>query len=59
MACRCAERRAAIVRAVKQPSTALTAVKFVGKTGAQDVAAVTAEGTRRVMDFLQRRGLRS
>lgn len=59
MACRCAERRLAIVGAVKHPSTALTAVKFVAKTGAQDVAAVTADGTRRVMDYLQRRGMRS
>lgn len=58
MACRCVERRTAIVGAIKRPSTVLTAAKFVAKTGAQDVAAVTAEGTKRVMDFLQRRGLR-
>ena len=57
--CRCAERKAAIVEAVKRPSTALTAATFVAKTGAQDVAAVTAQGTKRVLDYLQRRGLRS
>lgn len=59
MGCRCAERRTAIVGAIKRPSTVLTAAKFVAKTGAQDVATVTAEGTRRVMDYLQRRGMRS
>jgi hypothetical protein len=59
MACRCAERRTAIVEAVKKPSTVLTAVQFVAKTGAQDVAAVTSQGTKRVLDYLQRRGLRS
>jgi U3 small nucleolar ribonucleoprotein component len=58
MACKCAERRAAIVGVIKRPSTALTAAKFVAKTGAQDVAVITSEGTRRVMDYLQRRGKR-
>jgi hypothetical protein len=56
MSCRCAERRAAIVVAVKQPTKVLTSAKFVAKTGAQDVAAVTVEGTKRVMEFLKRRG---
>lgn len=58
MACQCAERRAAIVRAVQRPATLLTAVKIVGKTGVQDAATVTASGTKRVLDFLHRRGLR-
>lgn len=59
MACRCADRKAAIVRAVQDPTTALTAAKFVAKTGVQDVSAVTREGTARIMKFLQRRGQRS
>lgn len=59
MACRCTERKTAIVEAVKKPSTALTAVKFVAKTGAQDIATVSTQGAKRVLDYLQRRGLRS
>lgn len=58
MACKCAERRSAIVGAVRDPSTALTAVKFVAKTSAQDVAVVTSTGTKKVLRYLQRRGMR-
>ena len=56
MACRCAERRAAILSAARKPSTALTAAKMVATTSAQDLAAVTREGTARVLQRLQSRG---
>ena len=56
MTCRCAERRAAIVAAIRKPSTALTAAQFVAKTGTRDIATVTVKGTKRIMDYLQRRG---
>lgn len=55
MACRCAERRAAIVEAAKRPTTVLTAVGFVAKTSIEDVSAVTAEGLRRISQHLSLR----
>jgi len=51
MSCRCSERKAAIVGAVKRPSTALTAAKFVVKTGAQDITSKVNDVVKR----LQRR----
>lgn len=52
MACNCAERRKAIVEAVKNPSTALTATRFVVKTGAQDIA----NGLRRATAVVRKKG---
>lgn len=49
MTCRCSERRAAIVRAARDPSQALTSVKFVAKTSVQDIAVVTKTTTGKVL----------
>ena len=57
MACRCAERKTAILKAATGKTSVLTAARFVAKTGAQDVATVTREGTQRITKYLQRRGI--
>ena len=44
--------------AMRRPSKAVAAAKFVAKTSAQDAAKVTADGVARINKYLQRRGLK-
>lgn len=57
MGCRCSERRAALADAVRNPAHTPAAVGFVARTAVEDVSQVTADGLKRVNDYLQRRGL--
>ena len=58
MACRCSERRAAILGAVKNPSTVLTAARFVVKTSVEDISRGAKTAALKTRN-LQRRGLKS
>lgn len=56
MACRCSERREAL-KAARGPAETAQAVGFAARTIVEDVSQVSADGLKRVNDYLMRRGI--